>query len=260
MTLESAHVARSVFLRVGALAHFPAVPSIIDAGEGPWASFTALSTPPDRRRVLDVLVPRFSEELIPTPAAEERLANWFALHRPPYSRRTIGRDLVVLGLDRVRRTLVAALRRMPAPVVHHVLRGVWILGSERGNAGWAWQAPPYPAGPLQLICLDGKLDLPELWTTFAHEVSHCWLLPVASLDRVPRIDERARAADLPRRMAIQWRRPDLVMNLTRATSRAAALTERQAAALARSWGFVGRAADPDLCASEAALAAMRLPL
>lgn len=49
------------------------------------------------------------------------------------------------------------------------------------------------------------------------------------------------------------------MNLTRAKSRAAALSERQAAALARSWGFVGHAADPDACADAAALAAMRLP-
>jgi hypothetical protein len=259
MTLESAHVARSVFLRVGVLARFPAVLGIIDAGEGPWVSFTAMSTPPDRRRVLDRLVPGFTEELIATRAAEERLARWIALGRPTPSRRVVARDLVVLGLDRVRRTLVSALRRMPPCVAHHLLHHIWILGVQRGDGGWMWDAPPRPPGPLQLIALDGKVELAELWSIIGHESAHGWLLAAAPPDRVKTIHERKRTASLPRRLAIEWRRPDLLVNVIRENIRDAVRVERQAAALARSWRFVGPGADADLQAECARWAAMRLP-
>ena len=66
--------------------------------------------------MLDVLVPRFSEELIATPAAEARLANWFALHRPPYSRRTIGRDLVLLLARSEHTALIVSLDDAKAAV------------------------------------------------------------------------------------------------------------------------------------------------
>lgn len=139
--------------------------------------------------------------------------------------------------------------------MHHT----WILGVQRGVGGWTWQAPPYPAGPLQLICLDGKLDLAELVPLFAHEVAHGWLLSVAPQAEVPTLRERARAAALPRRLAREWGRPDLLATWSAADLSAEVRSERQAAALAASWGFEGRAADPAFCADATRWAGMRRP-
>ena len=258
MTRPAALVARPTFLRVGALAGFPAVLTLEAGAEG-WERFTSTSTPPDRQRVLDALVPAFSAELIATPAAAARLAHWIALGGPIPSRRVLDRALNILGLDRVRRSLVDAVRRMPPCVAHHLLHHVWILGCQRGVGGWTWQAPPTPAGPLTLIVLDGKPELGELVPLFAHEVAHAWLLAVAPVDQVPTLRERVRAAALPRRLAREWGRADLLATWSAADLAAEVRSDRQAAALARSWGFGGPVADPEFCADATRWAAMRRP-
>lgn len=254
----AAMLSRPDFLRVGALANFPAVLSLA-AGAESWERFTGMSTPPDRARILDQLVPGFTAELIATPAAAERLAHWIALGGPTPSRRVLDRDLNILGLDRLRRLLVHAARHVPPCVGHYLLHHVWILGVSRGMGGWTWQAPPTPAGALQLICLDGTLERGALWSVFGHEVAHVWLLATAPVDAVPTLRERARAAVLPRRLAREWGRADLLVTWSGADIAAEVRRERQAAALAHSWGFEGRAADPEFCADATRWAAMRRP-
>jgi len=247
-----------MFARVGTLAGFPPVLSI-GAGEDAWSTFTSMSTPPGRRAVLDVLAPKFTPELLATPAAEDRLCDWFSLDRPTPSFRNLKRDLVAPGLDTVRRMLIAAVRRMPACVAHWLLHHTWILGVGRAQHGWCWQAPPYPVGVLTLIVLDGKLPIHDLWPVFAHECAHSWLLPTAPSANVPTLRERQSAANLTKRLAMEWHRPDLLNQEIHRTARRAALDDWQAAALARSWGFEGTAADPEHCAEVTRFAAMRTP-
>ena len=244
-------ISREPFARLGRLARWPAVPGELEAGQEAWAEFVSLATPRDRQRLLDAAWPWFSPELIASEPATERLESWFALGGPTLSRRTVARDLIVLGLDGVRALLVSALRRCPPPVVHHVVHRVWVLGCGRGLSGWMSQAPPWPiSGTVQLVVLDGKLPGQELLGLLAHEVAHSWLLPTAPPADVQRIRERVVHRQRISRLAHAWHLPN---PLVRGVER----DERAAAALARAWGFDGPAADPDYCAAVGRLAAMR---
>ena len=117
-----------------------------------------------------------------------------------------------------------------------------------------WQSPPVPpGGVLQLITLDTSAPAEDLWATFAHEVAHAWLIPTAPPTHVTTIRERTQTMALRRRLAAEW-------HLEHVLIREVASDERQAARLAASWGFVGKAADADACArsAEAQLAAFVL--
>ena len=69
-------IARAVFDRLAELADYPAVAGIPSGGAA-WEDFCGRSTPVDRRRVVDDLVPGFTDELIATAAAEQHLREWF---------------------------------------------------------------------------------------------------------------------------------------------------------------------------------------
>jgi hypothetical protein len=258
----TAPVSRSAFATLGRLAGWPAVdaPGLrLDAGEIAWERFIDASTPPDRRAILDVLAPWYTPELVATRAARERLGKWYELGRPAPSRRGLDRDLVVMGLSSVRAIVVSALRRCPPSVQHFVRGHCWIVGTDRRLDGWCWQAPPPPAGPLVLICLDGKLDGPELWGLVGHEVAHAWLVPTAPPERVTTLRERMAAANLTRQLAREWGRPDLLVQAIQRDVQDDQRDERQAAALAASWGFRGTAADPTACEDRVRPAALRCP-
>jgi len=198
-------------------------------------------------------------ELICTEAARARLCRWADCGRPVPARRVLRRDLVVLGLERVRPMVVAAVRRTPPPVAHYLVHHAWLVGGSRGVLGWTQQAPRAPVGPLHIIWLEGKMDMSELWGVVGHELAHTWLLPTAPADHVPTLHERERAARLPRRLAAEWGRPDLLATEMQRKLRLVRRDEVEAARLARAWGFEGAATDPDHCAETARFAAMRRP-
>jgi hypothetical protein len=250
-------IGRIEFRQLARLLGYPAVagPVEIQAGEAAWDMFVERSTPPDRAAVVADVAPWFTPELVATDAARERLRRWaVTLKRPTISRRALCRDLVVVGLDPVRPMIISAIRRMPPPVAHYLVHHSWILGAHRHVSGWTWQAPPAPRGALQLIVLNaGVLDSAELRAVVAHEIGHAWLTPTVPLDRVQSIHERETAQRRSERLARAW-------GLGSTLEREVARNEGQAAELARSWGFEGRAADAEACASLAIAAMRRRPL
>ena len=237
--------------QLGALAGWPAVASdgrTLDGGETSWLRFVFASTPPDRRVIVGALAPWFHPELLATAAARERLRRWFTLGRPTRRRRVIDRDLSVMGATiHARRCLVAALAKLPAPVVQYVLGHVWVIAIRPDvDAGWFLQAPRYPVGQLQIITLVETSS--SLADVFAHEVAHCWLEPVfESLT----LRERARRSSFTKRLAESWKRDDLVADIVAGQRRSVAQRERRAAALVAAWGFAGPPADPDFAAAHA---------
>jgi hypothetical protein len=225
--MNDLHVGRDAFLTLGQLAGFPAAPDAVQAiepsGEA-WERWALLSTPADRRRVASALCPRFTPHLIATEAARQRLSAWFVLD---------------------------AIRHLPPPCRHYVVRHVWVVGLSRGFDGWMSQSPPWPppGGELQLIVVDGKtLEAPQLWDLLGHELAHAWLCPTSA--RPARVQARRDHAERVATLAHEWNRPNPYV-------REAELAERQAARLAGSWGFTGAGADADFCAEGGArLAAM----
>jgi hypothetical protein len=255
-----AFVARSHLRDLASLAAFPALEAgdvRIEAGEEGWDRIIGQSTPADRATIVNVLAPWFTAELIATRPACERLRHWFALSRPPLSRRAVARDVIALSFDvSARVALVSALRKMPPPVVHYVITHAWFIAIHRELRGWTWQAPPYPLEALHLIALD-TTEPQELYGLAAHEVAHAWLLPSCPPESVPTIRERMESRALPRRLAERWHRHDLIASLIRQDVREAERDERQAAALARSWGFVSDVTDPERCAAATRVAMLR---
>ena len=141
-------------------------------------------------------------------------------------------NLVTMGLQHERATLEAACRRMPPAVVQFLLDSAWIVGVGRGLDGWNLQGQRYPSsGVLTLIGLDGKMSPARLVSVFSHEVGHAWLFPLAPPESVPSLRERRRRASLPKRLAIEWRRPDLLATEVLRDGRRDERDERQAAAL-----------------------------
>lgn len=198
-------------------------------------------------------------ELVCTEAARMRLRRWADCGRPALSRRAVARDVVVLGLARIRSMLVAAVRRTPPPVAHYLVHHTWIVGGGQGLLGWVQQAPRPPAGALQLVWLDGKLDPGGVWSVAGHEFAHAWLLATAPADQVPTLHERERAARAPARLAAKWGRPDLLATERQRQLRALRRDEIEAARLAAAWGFSGAAAEADHCAETARVVAVNEP-
>jgi hypothetical protein len=156
-----------------------------------------------------------------------------------------------MGLGPAREIVLDAIRHLPPPCRHYVVRHVWVVGLSRGFDGWMSQSPPWPppGGELQLIVVDGKtLEAPQLWDLLGHELAHAWLCPTSA--RPARVQARRDHAERVATLAHEWNRPNPYV-------REAELAERQAARLAGSWGFTGAGADADFCAEGGArLAAM----
>jgi hypothetical protein len=214
-------------------------------GRGEYGAYAALlgreadkldASPVERAESLPHWMTR---ELLATEAARDRLRRWAALGSPTPVRHDVRRHAVAIGFDAVRQTVVRAICATPPPVRWFTLNHAWLITVAGG--GWTWAAAPPPAtGELMVVALDARLGAADLRSVTGHELSHVWLLPAGAGHRVSTIAEREEHSQLLSRLASAWGRDDL---LRRETIR----VERQAAALARQWGFTGVPADPDAC-------------
>lgn len=134
------------------------------------------------RQVLDLSRsdPRvFSDRLLATPAARQRLQRWVEAGRPdadPERVTFIGEDNGQVE-DAVHRVLVAA----PAPVRWHVVRFVTVIGLGANVAGFCAVRPPRlpraPHGerPMLVVIAAVGCNEAELEGLAAHELAHSWL-------------------------------------------------------------------------------------
>lgn len=188
------------------------------------------------------------ESLVPTDAARERLRRWAeqgGLERPTPSWTEMRERLNYVGDDSIGRVVVAALAQIAPPARDYILTNTWVCGVGRQSRGWAALAPPAPAEAqeaLRLVVVSGAMDDNEdLAAIVAHECAHTWLAPVFAPADVTPIAERRQAHEHVLTLAAEWNQ---VTPLVRSYER----SERHAATLARAWGFVGSAADPEQCA------------
>jgi hypothetical protein len=117
--------------------------------------------------------------------------------------------------DNFQGTLAHVLVALPEKVRDYTLARCIIFSIGRGAAGIVWPARVAQSSryrrPKWLIVISEEAD--DLESTIAHEIAHAWLRH----DRMAEVTPR------------EW--------------------EMEAANLARDWGFLGRGADPEFCAS-----------
>jgi hypothetical protein len=237
--------------RVVALLAYPVVEANVDHprldDESTWRAFIDVAAPPTREALLAEIWPRpFSRETLGTASARARVRRWAEAGRPIADATLISRRLVCVTEREMRDVVVHALAtQVPQPVVFFALQNCWVLGLGWSSEGSRSTAPPFPGvlpEPLQLLQLSGaSRDVEHVAALFAHELSHSWLLPPASpLEEMESLVEREAKYRGLEEIAIARGRWDVVAELE-------IPSERAAAALARSWGFRGRAADGEAC-------------
>ena len=185
-----------------------------------------------------LLPPWMCRELIATPASRERLRLWIDAGSPM----TRPEDVPAAGVD-LEPELRAALAELPPPVLLHLARSGYVLALGRAVAGWCATPPPPRADAVEgrrvLVC-QWRGDAADFRSTTFHEVSHHYLEQGPAITREPlpldatreRHEDRATLV----RCAAEW---DLLPRIVNP----AAACEMRAAALARSWGATGSAAD-----------------
>lgn len=175
-------------------------------------------------------------ELVATDQARARLRAWALAGRPAADPDA----LPYIGDLSMRATVRGVLRKLPAPVVHHVVTRCLILAVGADALGWTSPAPQRPASQLILLCSLPELE--DLADLAAHEIAHAWLEPGRSeLGTKPSMGDAgvdvAALAVRAAALAVEWGLEGSLANLS-------ARPEIQAACLTRSWGFNGRGADP----------------
>jgi hypothetical protein len=214
-------------------------------------------TPPEERRLLELLLAHAGvnlgplpswvcPELCATPSARERLRRWSAAGEQASSPDRIRARLAFVGDAEIRKLVVNALiERIPPPVVDHVLCCCWVLGVGWGANGWMSPAPPIPGTlpePLRLLLVSGhSRDAEETASIFGHEVGHSWTLaPTDPETAAEPMAERRERDDVLTQLAVACGRlPEWIERDVRA--------ERWAADCARAWGFKGPAANGEDC-------------
>ena len=179
-------------------------------------------------------------ELIATEPAKERLKRWVDAGCPVPDRTA----LTYIGDSGIEKIVEEAMLQIPDPVAAHLVDSSVVIGVGRSSAGWHTLLPVLPTSPFEarhVIAIDGGESDSWIAGTFAHEGCHSWLNAIVSPDAAPTRADR-REIDQALAVAIATD-PKIVALLAPPKERA----ERQAAILARSWGFKGAATNPRYC-------------
>jgi hypothetical protein len=182
------------------------------------------------------------DELILTAAGRERLMAWAAgcadVQRPSLPAAAIRARIVYVGDPEILDVIASAMARIPPPVCDTVLDQALFVGVGRSAKAWASVSPASSEARPAIIAISGaQRNDNELATTVAHECGHAWL-------HTPWNGERNQTT-AERRAFVEDRAFDGVP--AELVTHVVQCCERQAAALARAWGFTGRAADVFEC-------------
>jgi hypothetical protein len=171
--------------------------------------------------------------MVVTAPSRERLRRWFAAGRPMPSADTV----VVTGDTSLEPLVRRVLERLPAPALDHLRRNAIVLPVGRGGSGFCAQlpGPSADAGEARrLLVCEWSGDDAGFESTVAHESAHHWLIEAAAEDLPPRTDEEVLEQREDRARLISCAREwGLVSHLTDRAAR----VEREACALAETWGF-----------------------
>jgi hypothetical protein len=182
-----------------------------------------------------------------TDAGRVRLRRWIDAGFPSVPSATIR---VVTACARQHQAILGGLGRLPDPVRCHLQRNGVIVALTDSQGGFQAHLPRLasPDEPWQIIVLTAHdVGAGEFLARLGHEVAHAWLEPPA--DAAPEPDDptvEIERQHLTVTLAAEWAMPEAALKPYR-------LQEWRAGALARDWGFVGRAADPDACMRAATL-------
>ncbi|HXF83148.1 MAG TPA: hypothetical protein VNN19_10390 [bacterium] len=199
--------------------------------------------------------------LAATEAARERLRAWFVAEprrASEPSRSEIAGRLQFLGDEAIRQVVLDVLFGLPPVVVAFVLSSVVMLGVGRGSAGstltLSTKATTAAAEgyALKLILLDGHRSDQDLRVLIAHEVAHAWLGALPRSEDMRQPAEGLAALRELGRAAGEWAGagPWPGLRVVRDLQEEQIRSERQAAALAASWGW---ADDAERCAAGAVI-------
>jgi hypothetical protein len=182
------------------------------------------------------------DELILTAAGHARLMAWAAVcddvQRPNLPAAVIRQRIVYVGDSEILDVITLALARIAPPVCDTVLAQALFVGVGRSANAWVSVSPAASESKPAIIAISGvQRNDNELATTVAHECAHAWL-------HTPWNGERNHTT-AERRAFVEDRAFDGIP--TRFVAHVVQCCERQAAALARAWGFTGRAADVSRC-------------
>lgn len=182
---------------------------------------------------------RWLTDLFLSEGGRARMEHWIDVRRPAAD----PDELLYLGADhRMERLTRACLLLLPPPVRHFAATRVIFVGVGGNTFGWHQMA-----GNMATLAIDRKHVIGVTWhdsdgetsATIGHEIGHAWLSP----EHAPNITTPAA------RNRSYNGQPPLTMNKAMLGYLAALIAHReksewQAASLAESWGFVGRAANP----------------
>jgi hypothetical protein len=222
----------SVVAIVAELAGWPRVEygALTIEGEPGWRDALRRASIAEHPRLLELLgAPWATSALLATPAARDRLGQWFAAGRPTPTPHDLVRRLRFLGDSEIRSVLLRALHeRIPPAVVAFLLDRALFCGVGWSAGGWTIQAA-LPPGACAVILLSGSShDEAAVLDLTLHEAAHAWLI------ETPREPLRAEAVHNETAAALLAAAANT--ETMRGVLRASDAAERQADALAATWG------------------------
>ena len=187
------------------------------------------------RRIVHEMQWSLGSELVATERRTDRLRAWAKAGCPVAE---LGDVRVSEAGNGAREQIIAALGRIPPPVLHFVAQKCAILGLGVGVGGTTCNGTDF-GGRILLVVTAGSGDPEEVQTLTAHEVAHSWLHGSDELREVESMGEHERRTQALECLADEWVGPGTMR------SRMESATERielEATALCRAWGFRGTAA------------------